>query len=290
MSAYGQFSEMLKTAVCAGWLFVSLACSTSAQVSQGLSQPAEEQLDLKDWGLQQPGGRVLPAWMTPISSLLVPGSGQLLKGHERGALYLAAEAFFMVRFWTEAARGRQEREQYRELAFTVARAPFRPARRDTVFEYFEAMDSYVESGPFDTTPGLELVPPSDESTFNGYIWRLARETFLTDPDIPPDTTSEAYQRALDFYESRAIGANFQWSWRDAGLERDLYGRSIGRSDDAFRVATQYLGLILMNHLVSAIDALATERLGTQVSLNTSLMPASRYNREIVAQVVMRLEF
>ena len=232
----------------------------------------------------------IPDWIIPVTSALIPGSGQLLAGNERGVLYLAAEAFLMLRFWSLRSEGRRNRDAFRDLAFSVARAPFRPARRDTVFKYFEVMESYLESGPFSTGSGSELVPPVDESTFNGRIWLLARQTFLPDPDSPPDTSSDEYRRALDFYAERAIGANFQWSWRDAGLERDLFSQSIRRSDDAFRMATQYLGLVLVNHLVSAIDGFVTQRLGSQTSVNTAIAAGPDRGQEVVARVMFRVEF
>lgn len=232
----------------------------------------------------------IPRWIVPVSSALIPGSGQLLAGKERGLLYVTAEAFLMLRFLSLRSEGRRQRDSFIDLAFSVARAPFRPARRDTVFEYFEAMEAYAESGPFNTSSGPELVPPSDESTFNGRVWRLARETFFPDPEAPPETSSEEYRRALDFYSDRAIGANFQWSWRDAGLERDLFGQSIRRSDDAFRMATQYLGLVLVNHLVSAIDAFISERLGTQASVSTTIAAGSYCGDETVARLMVRIEF
>jgi hypothetical protein len=115
------------------------------------------------------------------------------------------------------------------------------------------------------------VPPQDELTYNGSIWQLARETFLVDP-VNPDTSSIEYQNALSFYRDRAVGPNFQWSWRDAGLEQDLFRQSIKRSDDAYRGATQYLGLLLANHLLSAIDAFVSYRLsqnGAAVRLQSS---------------------
>jgi hypothetical protein len=234
--------------------------------------------------------RNVPNWIAPISSALLPGSGQLIAGHDRGVLYLAAEAFLVLRLWSLETEGRRERDAFQELAFSVARAQFRPARRDTVFEYYEAMQSYIESGPFSIGAGSELIPPDDESTYNGYIWRLARETFLTDPDSPPDTSAAEYRRALEFYASRAVGANFQWSWSDAGLERDLFGQSIRRSDDAFRLATQYLGLVLVNHLVSTIDAFVTERLGSQASITSTVSVGPDLRRDVVARVLLCVEF
>jgi len=200
------------------------------------------------------------SWIYPVASLVLPGSGQLLAGQDRGVLYFAAEVLCVTRVLSLNGEAVRERDRYRDLAFGVARAAFSPARRDTVFEYFEVMEKYVESGPFDTDPGPSLVPPTDEQTYNGSIWKLARETFFADPDSPPDTASEEYQRALEFYSDRAVGPNFQWSWRNAGIEQDLYRQSIKRSDDAFRAAVQYLGLLLANHLLSAIDGFVSYRL------------------------------
>ena len=235
-------------------------------------------------------GREIPDWIIPVSSALIPGTGQLLSGHDRGILYLAAEVFLALRLWSVESEGRRERDAYVDLAFSVARAPFRPSQRDTVFEYYEAMQSYIESGPFSTSSGSVPIPPSDESTYNGHIWRLAKETFLPDPDVPADTASDEYGRAMDFYASRAIGPNFQWSWRDAGLERDLFAQSIRSSDDAFRSATQYLGLILVNHLVSTIDAFVSQRLGSRASITSAVAAGPDRGRDVVARVMLRVEF
>ena len=122
-----------------------------------------------------------PGWVRPISSAIIPGSGQLMAGQDRGVIYLAVEAFLLIQFFSSNGEGTSQRDQYKDLAFTVARAAFVPARRDTTFEYFEQMERFIESGPFDTDPGSSLVPPTDELTYNGSIWRLARETFLVDP-------------------------------------------------------------------------------------------------------------
>jgi hypothetical protein len=199
-------------------------------------------------------------WIRPLSSAAIPGTGQLLGSQDRGAVYLLAEALFLVRFFAEQQEGNREERHYKDLAFQVARKPFNPTIRDTAFTYFEQMARFVESGPFDIDPGPALVPPRDERTFNGWIWKLARETFFSNPDSMPSPESMEYQRALEFYRRRAVGPNFRWSWRGAALEHDLFRVSIRASDRAFRNSTQYLGLILVNHLVSMVDAFVTERL------------------------------
>lgn len=204
-------------------------------------------------------------WVRPAASLVLPGTGQLMGGSERAALYLVAETFLLIRYISLNHDGSLAATQYRDLAFSVARGAFAPQSRDTVFEYYETMGKYIESGPFDTDSGPGLTPPWDERTFNGRIWLLARQTFFQNPDSIPDPGSATYGEALDFYRRRAVGPNFRWSWRGAALEQDLFRNTIRSSDEAFRDARGELGLLLANHLLSAIDALVSSRLGARAS-------------------------
>lgn len=196
-----------------------------------------------------------------------------MAGQDRGAIYLAIEGLLLVRYFSYQSEGSRQGEQYRDLAFTVARAPYQPLSRDTAFSYFETLGRFVESGPFDTDDGPGLAPPDDPRSYNGAMWQLAKETFFTHPDSAPAPDSDEFQRALAFYRARAVGPNFQWSWRNAGLEQDLYRRTIEASDDGFRRATQQLGLLLANHLISAVDAVISNRLsrnGRSVTLGTTV--------------------
>jgi hypothetical protein len=196
-----------------------------------------------------------------------------MAGQDRGAIYLAIEGLLLIRYFSFQSEGERRGDQYRDLALTVARAPFDPVLRDTSFSYFEKMGDYVESGPFDTDEGPGLAPPEDAKSYNGSQWELARQTFFAHPDSNPDVNSEEYQRALAFYRERAVGPNFQWSWRNAGLEQDLYRRTIEESDEGYRQATQHLGLLLANHLISAIDAFVSSRLsrnGREVQVGTTV--------------------
>lgn len=200
------------------------------------------------------------AFVRPLASILLPGSGQLLAHQDRGAVYLAAEVYLLSRFLQldhEATTGAQ---RYQNLAFDVARRSFGPIQRDTIFEYYEQMERFAESGPYDAGPGPAFVPESDSTTYNGSMWLLARRTYWKDPNVPPDPTSPQYLKALQFYQARAVGPNFQWSWRNHSLEHEVFKDYIRRSDNAFRRAQNQVGLLLANHLLSAVDALISARL------------------------------
>ncbi|MBI4502994.1 MAG: hypothetical protein HY700_17780 [Gemmatimonadetes bacterium] len=221
--------------------------------------------------------RGMPPWVSPVASAVLPGMGQLVRGDHRGAIYFIAEAFLVQRFVSLQSEARREKNRYHDIALKVARAPFGPEIRDTVFEYFEQMGKFVESGPFDTDPGPQLVPPIDESTYNGSIWALARRTYIGNSSVPADTAL-SYQAALAFYRSRAIGPGFRWSWRNAGIEQDLFRQTIQRGDETFRRATQQLGLLLANHFLSAVDAFVSQRLsrrGLPVNVDHSLIVEPR---------------
>jgi hypothetical protein len=212
----------------------------------------------------------------PLASLLLPGTGQLLGRQDRGAVYLAAEIYLLSGFLRTSQEARRDAERYQALAYEVARRAFTATRRDTVFEYYEQMERFAESGRYDTDPGPAFVPENDAATYNGAVWLLARRTFWEDPDTPPDPTSSQYWRALQFYQTRAAGPDFLWSWRDHTLEHAVFRETIRHSDDGYRRAQAQIGLLLANHVVSAVDALVSSRLaaatGRPAEMRTTLIP------------------
>ncbi|MGH7606086.1 MAG: hypothetical protein ACREME_02000 [Gemmatimonadales bacterium] len=208
--------------------------------------------------------------LRPLASLLVPGTGQLLARQDRGAVYLAAEVYLLSRFIQLDREAEEHARRFQTLAYDVARRTFSPERRDTVFEYYEHMERFIESGRYDIDPGDAFVPEPDPRTYNGSVWLLARRTFWEDPDMPPDPTSPAYWGALQFYQARAVGPAFRWSWRDHAPEHQVFRETIRRSDVAFRRAQNQVGLLLANHIVSAVDALISARMASAVGRPTAL--------------------
>jgi hypothetical protein len=213
-----------------------------------------------------------PPWWTPLASAALPGSGQLVMRQRRGVPFLAAEAFLIVQYLSVRSDARDFRREYQRLA-QVARSFFTDDFPVGDFEYYERMDQYVESGAYDLDPNGGFQPETDTSTFNGFTWWLARRTFWEDPDAAPAPESDAYRRALEFYEERAVRDEFRWSWQNAQLEQDLFSQTIQRSNSAFRRTSQYLGVLIANHALSAIDAFVMLRLAREPG------PAGEYRIE-----------
>lgn len=198
-------------------------------------------------------------WWAPVSSGVLPGTGQLLMGQQRGVGYLVAEGYLLLQLFRARRDANRDRDTYRALAYEVARKPFGGVRPPGGWDYYESMEKYLESGAFDRIPGGAIDPETDETTYNGARWLLARETFWVNPDIAPPAGSSEYSRALAFYQSRAIPAAYQWSWRDAQLEQDVYSQTIASANRSVQQAVNFVGLIGANHLVSLIDAYVSVR-------------------------------
>jgi len=91
-----------------------------------------------------------------------------------------------------------------------------------------------------------------------------------------EVDSDHYKKALRYYISRAYTPELAWNWSSNTLQQDEFSGLIRSSDKNLRRSTTMVGVILANHLLSAVDALITARLG-QVdtggsSLNLSLIP------------------
>ncbi|MEO6446525.1 MAG: hypothetical protein ABIZ91_12500 [Gemmatimonadaceae bacterium] len=195
-----------------------------------------------------------------LASAVVPGAGQLALGQKRGFAYLALEVYAWAGYGSQASNARNTRRGYRSLARSVARAALSPNGPAGDFDYYERMEHYLSSGAFDRGSGALLEPESDESTFNGAMWLLARRTFWANPALSPPRGSVEWQQAEAFYLRRAIRPEFRWSWQDAPQAHDQFRQLIRRSNESERRAMSHLGVALGNHVLSTIDAYVSIRL------------------------------
>ncbi len=214
------------------------------------------------WKSQAMGVREPEPGKAFLLSALAPGAGQWFLGQDRWTPYLAAEIWAWSQFLQRRREGRNLQQRYRDLAWLVARRVSVGARVDADWDYYEALTKYHSSGAFDMdpqTPGIQ--PEQNPDTYNGAMWALAQALFFpVDPEAPVEEDSEPYRNALRYYMSRAYGPSLAWNWGGNLLHREEYGQLIRESDENFRSATNMIGIILANHLLSAVDALVSGRL------------------------------
>lgn len=223
--------------------------------------------------LVSPNGPLLPTaqsvqeqTLTPgrasLLSAILPGTGQRILGQDRWVAYMAAEVWAWAQYLGRRREGRHLQDRYKNLAWLVARRVSSGPRVDGNFEYYEALTQFPSSGAFDIDPDeLGIQPEPDPGTFNGSIWELAREIFfLDDPVTPVEVGSDQYKKALRYYLSRAYTPTFAWNWSNNTLQQEEFALLIRNSDENLRRGTTMVGVILANHLLSAVDALVTGRL------------------------------
>lgn len=198
------------------------------------------------------------AWAIAASAVL-PGTGQYILGVNRFIPYVGIEAYSWIQYANHAGDFRRERNAYRDLAARAARAMFSVRWPAGDFEYYERMEHFLESGRFDVVAGGTIDPEPDTSTYNGSMWLLARRTFWTNVDVPPDTGSAQWKSAIGFYVKRAYDDPFRWSWRSSLTEHDEFRRLIRRSNESNRKSLHNLGVIIANHVLSTVDAYITVR-------------------------------
>ncbi len=211
-----------------------------------------------------PNVNAKPFTVTPgaamLASVVIPGAGQKLLGSDRWVPYVAIEAWAWITYVNHHSQGNALKQRYRDLAWAVARRVSVGERRDTTFPYYEALSKNDASGAFDVNPNAAgIQPETDGSTFNGEVWDRARSLFFSSGTEQP-VSSPQYQSALNYYQRNAIPPSYAFAWGDNALEQRVFGEIIHQSDEALRQSNHVLGIILANHMASAVDALIASRL------------------------------
>jgi hypothetical protein len=206
-------------------------------------------LGLSD-SLEPPG----PLGLT-MRSLILPGWGQRTADRGYWWLYTGVDALAWGGVAYHQREGVRRRTAYRDLAWEVARTPvWGGPRRDGPWSYYEQMTRWAASGRFDLRPDAEtLHPETDEETFNGMIWRLARDLHLPADADDVSAGDPAYEQALTYYRSRAVPPELQWDWQGQEESRSRFQNLIRASDQAFRAGTTFVGIALVNRFISGAE-------------------------------------
>lgn len=195
-----------------------------------------------------------------LSSLVVPGLAQYRQGQHRWIAYAGVEIVSAVLYLGARADALGLRDEYRAFAWSAARSGFSTEpRQDGDFEYYERLTRWPTSGRWDSDSALEgLQPENDPSTYNGFVWALAMDIYNLDPGAPQG--SPGYVRALDYYRENGYGPPFLWTWREGSGDQRRFAGLITSSDSRFRDARLALGILVANHVFSALDGFITARL------------------------------
>jgi hypothetical protein len=192
----------------------------------------------------------------PIASAIVPGSGQLMLGHDRFIVYAAVEVLGWWKYLKDTHEQTRQEALYKELARGAARSHFSTTLPDGGWSYYELMRDWQESGRYSQTDVGPVVPETNDSTYNGKRWQLAQATHVND-----------YAGALAEYEEIAVKPEFRWSWRNAGFQYDIFKRTTENRNDAYHAAVADLAVIAANHALSMVDAFIGFRLQVQPEPN-----------------------
>jgi len=231
--------------------------------SRDSSQRATDGIKIGRW-------TVIPrdsSWWVPLTSLALPGTGQLFLGQPRAVAYFAMEAFTIFNYLNQHGEMVRERNRSQALAHDVARALFPGARPAGTWAYYEEMEKYVQSGVFTRVPGA-VAPETDVDSYNGWLWGDLKQRYGVPASVQTDDGSDMYRRAINDYIERAVRDEYRWTWQNAELEQDVYRRSIRAKNQANRDAMANVRMMAANHLLSMLDAFVTLRLSGRLGANS----------------------
>ena len=192
-----------------------------------------------------------------LYSVLVPGSGQLYIGAKRGYLQIAAEVGLLTAYFITRSNAQNLREDYREQV-----------RDNIVFEGPTRIDNWDPIEDFEHATQYEnwnhaYDSEATQTRTGKWYWKRDGDAFKDHPaaEVP------ASEARLEAFETR-MDAN-----------------------DKFQLAKTFLGIAILNHVVSAVDARIAAKSynkkhrSFELNLQTSFSP-----RDVQSQLVLRKRF
>ena len=168
----------------------------------------------------------VPVFRSLVKSAVIPGWGELSMGNKSGYLFLASEVLlWSSRFYFLEEVKLREEESY---VYALQNAELRPGKYDK--EFMELLTRYNSSG-FDPGGYNEMV--------------LIRAQTL----YPNDATAQNQY----ILENAILDQSLFWSW-GAREERRQYSIMRKNADHNRDYAKAVLGVIVANHVISAINA------------------------------------
>ena len=156
-----------------------------------------------------------------LSSLVVPGSGQLYVGAKRGYLYLAADIALLVGYFITRSDAENSRDEYRDLV-----------REHVIFD---------GPGTFETWDPIEDFEHA--TLFDNW-----HNVYTDNNGEPLDRTGKWY------WDDRRAFKDEDRKGNDDSPSREEALRLRYEANDKFELARTLLGGVILNHAISAIEA------------------------------------
>ena len=156
-----------------------------------------------------------------LSSLVVPGSGQLYVGAKRGYLFLAADIALLVGYFITHSEAENTRDDYRELVreHVIFDGP-------GTFETWDPIEDFEHATLFDNWHNVYTENNGEPLSRTGK-WHWDDRRAFKDEDRKGDSDSPIREEALRLrYEA----------------------------NDKFELARSLLGGVILNHAISAVEA------------------------------------
>ena len=164
-----------------------------------------------------------------LYSLVIPGMGQLYTGAKRGYVYIAAEVGFLATFFILRNSAANTRDDYRDVV------------RDHVvfigpgsFEDWDPIEDFEHATQYETWNHDYDTEETQKRTGKWY-WQ----------DIDPDLKNERHRDL----EKRGITSKYRQESFDLREQ----------ANDTFERAKFFLGLAILNHAISAVEARITTK-------------------------------
>ena len=172
-----------------------------------------------------------------LYSLVIPGMGQLYTGAKRGYIYTAAEVGFLTTFFILRNSAANTRDDYRDVV------------RDHVifigagaFEDWDPIEDFEHATQFETW-NHKYDSEATRNRTGKWYWA----------DLNPDLKNENHGDL----EERGLGSKYRLEAFDLRQ----------KANDTFERAKFFLGLAILNHVVSAVEARITTKRSNSRSQN-----------------------
>ena len=167
-----------------------------------------------------------------LYSLIIPGMGQLYTGAKRGYLYAAAEVVLLGTYFFLRNNASNTREDYRDVV-----------RQHVTFigpgsfEDWDPIEDFEHATQYETWNHVYDSPATQARTGKWY-WADLDPNLKNEPDLDIDFDSRYRLEAFDLRQ---------------------------KANDTFQLARTVLGVAILNHVVSAVEArISTKRFNTRL--------------------------